>query len=442
MASLPELPAVTSLSKYVTRVLGQNPSKFTLQGTNSYLVHHPHSSRLILIDTTGPSSSASLSPTALETYLSSLRSILVNQQPDKPARHVSDVILTHWHRDHTDALVHVLRSLTSTDNASRQGRGPSPPPPIRVWKFPCASTTTSADETTAWKSEHGRDAALERELTDVPSDVLEAAKADPAGGRIHRLRHGQRFRLAADDVGSSSSQQQTEKDDSAIELEVVHTPGHTSDSICLVLRAIPPPPSSSASDPAAPPLGVFTADTVLGHGTAVFASLSAYLASLTSLISTLSSSSTATDPQHDLSLIPLFPGHGAVVEDGLGKIKEYRAHRLERERQVVLALKKAHTAEGRAHEGGEGGSTLTADELVDQIYGTTIPSSLKPAATHGCLLHLAKLLEEGIVKRHARPRPNSSHAQPVPALPKEGKEGDEHEEVQIPEGWYDGWSIA
>ncbi len=68
--------------------------------------------------------------------------------------------------------------------------------------------------------------------------------------------------------------------------------------------------------------------------------------------------------------------------------------------------------------------------LVQQIYGTTVPESLIPAATHGCLLHLAKLLEEGHVDRV--PASNEKEDATVAV---------EHEEVQIPPGWHDGWVV-
>ncbi|TKA56138.1 hypothetical protein B0A53_01428 [Rhodotorula sp. CCFEE 5036] len=442
MATLPELPAVTSLSKYVTRILGQNPSKFTLQGTNSYLVHHPHSTRMILIDTTGPSSSGPLPAAARSSYLTSLRSLLAERstpqggQGGAPA-HVSDIILTHWHRDHVAALPDVIRALALVQ----------PRIPVRVWKFPCAD---EGEED--WKSERGRDAAIEYELAGLGSTEFVVQPGEGAAGskRIHVLRQGQKFRLESElrdhhrhDDDNDQAAAVSDADVDAIELEVVHTPGHTSDSICLVLRRAALSSSSAAAvdDSAAqtpPPLGVFTADTVLGHGTAVFASLSSYLSSLSRLITSLSSSSSSspaasssssdpnpnTDSQPQLPRIPLFPGHGDVVVDAIAKITEYRAHRLERERQVVQVLERAQRDES---------GPLTADELVDQIYGSTIPSSLKPAATHGCLLHLAKLLEEKIVIRVVDTANNQRSA---------GRAVVEHEEVQIPEGWYDGWSIA
>ncbi|GAA5879855.1 hypothetical protein JCM3774_002261 [Rhodotorula dairenensis] len=435
MASLPELPAVTALSKYVTRILGQNPSKFTLQGTNSYLVHHPHSTRMILIDTTGSSSSGPLPPAALSSYLASLRALLAGPGlgPEE-ASYISDIILTHWHRDHVDALAHVVRTLSR---------------PVKVWKFPCAAA--EHDECGGggeWKWERGRDAALEQELVAAaaaatggfPSSLAEGGSSPlplvlekSETGWIHVLRDGQTFRLEADRNrdqraelpanGDGSGESGTE----AVELEVVHTPGHTSDSICLILRAAEPPSSSSSSGRARAPLGLFTADTVLGHGTAVFASLAAYLSSLSRLVNVLEhpsasmSESTSTSTSAGIP-VPLFPGHGDVVEDGVAKIREYRAHRLERENQVVQALKKAQQ---------DGRGPIRADELVDQIYGSILPVALKPAATHGCLLHLAKLLDEGIVTR-LRSVDGSTNTEAAV----------EHEELQIPEGWHDGWSLS
>lgn len=78
--------------------------------------------------------------------------------------------------------------------------------------------------------------------------------------------------------------------------------------------------------------------------------------------------------------------------------------------------------------------------LVDQIYGSALPAALKPAATHGCLLHLAKLVDERVVARHPRRDRVASGAEVEGEG--EGEVAVEHEELHIPEGWHDGWTLA
>lgn len=351
---------------------------------------------MILIDTTGPSSSGPLPAAALSAYLASLRSVLagperanpevrqesLRDQEGPPAGdreeegrfYISDIILTHWHRDHTEALADVIRTLTSPPTRSQ----------VKVWKFPCADGAE-------WKSERGReDAALEHELAAAagPGSLSAGDATAPGGtevekgeaGWVHVLRDGQVFRLGPDRErgqhpfrnGGGGSDRASEpaavEDAAAVELEVVHTPGHTSDSVCLVLRA--PLLREGGARQHATPLGVFTADTVLGHGTAVFASLASYLSSLSRLVAVLESRATVS-PAPEPNLVPLLPGHGDVVKDGVAKIREYRAHRLERERQVVEALRKASQDER---------GPLSADELS---------SPLPPPSPSLSLLHLS-----------------------------------------------------
>ncbi len=102
-----------------------------------------------------------------------------------------------------------------------------------------------------------------------------------------------------------------------LELLVVATPGHTSDSLSFVL----------AADRA-----VLTGDTVLGRGTTVVAHpdgrLDAYLESLHRLGS-LAADDTVTT---------VLPGHGPVLADAAAAIEGYLAHRAERLEQVRAAL--------------------------------------------------------------------------------------------------------
>jgi glyoxylase-like metal-dependent hydrolase (beta-lactamase superfamily II) len=102
-----------------------------------------------------------------------------------------------------------------------------------------------------------------------------------------------------------------------LEVHVVGTPGHTSDSLSFVL------PQERA---------VLTGDTVLGRGTTVVAHpdgrLGAYLDSLHRL--------RALAEEQELDRV--WPGHGPVIDDALGALDSYLAHRRERLDQVREAL--------------------------------------------------------------------------------------------------------
>jgi len=100
------------------------------------------------------------------------------------------------------------------------------------------------------------------------------------------------------------------------ELRVVATPGHTADSLSLLLAADG---------------GLLTGDTVLGRGTTVIAqdgSLGDYLRTLDEL-------RTLAD---NAALRVLLPGHGPLLADPAGVLDYYIAHRRERLDQVRMAV--------------------------------------------------------------------------------------------------------
>ncbi len=100
------------------------------------------------------------------------------------------------------------------------------------------------------------------------------------------------------------------------ELRVIPTPGHSPDSVSLLL------PADNA---------MLTGDTVLGRGTAVIAgdgSLRDYLASLDRLRALAGSE----------QLTVLLPGHGPLLNDPAGTLDYYLAHRRERLAEVRAAL--------------------------------------------------------------------------------------------------------
>jgi len=145
-------------------------------------------------------------------------------------------------------------------------------------------------------------------------------------------------------------------------LRALHTPGHAPDHLCFVLEE---------------ERSVFTGDNVLGVGTTVIPSetgdLGAYMNSLARL--------QGEDPTS------LYPAHGPVIRDGRAKLKEYIAHRNEREAEILAAV------DGGAHQ---------IAEMVAIIYAA-YPVSLHVAAGQSVGSHLLKLEAEGAVVRNGDP---------------------------------------
>jgi len=102
-----------------------------------------------------------------------------------------------------------------------------------------------------------------------------------------------------------------------LEVQVVATPGHTSDSLSFVV------PADQA---------VLTGDTVLGRGTTVVAhpdgKLGAYLGSLRRL----------RDLAEARDIQAVWPGHGPVLGQALPVLDYYLTHRVERLEQVREAV--------------------------------------------------------------------------------------------------------
>ncbi|KAF2245587.1 putative metallo-beta-lactamase domain protein [Trematosphaeria pertusa] len=112
VARLPVLPDVEQISPRVLRVLGQNAGKFTLQGTNTYIIGT--GSRRLIIDTAQglPEWADLISDTFSERNIS-----------------LSHVLLTHWHGDHTGGIPDLLRMyphLTDTIYKHTPGKWQKP----------------------------------------------------------------------------------------------------------------------------------------------------------------------------------------------------------------------------------------------------------------------------------------------------------------------------
>ncbi|KAF2000454.1 Metallo-hydrolase/oxidoreductase [Amniculicola lignicola CBS 123094] len=256
------LPTIEKLSERVIRVLGGNPNKFTLQGTNTYIVGQ--GPKRILIDT-GEGKPA---------WIASIKSVLSSENIV-----IEKTLLTHWHHDHIKGVPDLLKH---------------------------------SPDTKIHKKDQGDD-----EWQDIDD--------------------GQKFEVE----GAT--------------LRAFHCPGHTTDHMAFILEE---------ED------AMFTADNVLGQGTAVFEDLATYMSSLSSM-------STAFKGR-------AYPGHGPVIEDGPAKVLEYIKHRQLRERQVIDVLK------------GEKKGGWTSMDIVKVIY-KGYPENLWEPAERGILQILVKLEDEGTV---------------------------------------------
>lgn len=181
--------------------------------------------------------------------------------------------------------------------------------------------------------------AIEEGLKGQSADLPEGSSRDSYAFEIDgALEDGDRIRVAD------------------LELEVVHTPGHSPGHICLYLKEE----------------GIlFTGDHIVGISTVTVAppngDMIDYLSSLQKLLK--------------YPAERLFPAHGPIMEDAHGKIREYYEHRLERERQIVRVLQ----------EGGE----MTPRQLMMKIYAVELDERFYEVAEKQILGHLAKLEKEG-----------------------------------------------
>jgi glyoxylase-like metal-dependent hydrolase (beta-lactamase superfamily II) len=146
-----------------------------------------------------------------------------------------------------------------------------------------------------------------------------------------------------------------------LNVTALYTPGHSGDHLAFWL----------AEDRV-----VFTGDLVLGKGSSMVTypegNVAAYLRSLDRLI--------------ELEPRMLFPGHWDPVKDAVAKLEEYKAHRLEREAQVLAEVRR-----------GPG----TARELTRRVYGPEVGEDLLVAAEMTTRAHLQKLVDEDRVRMSA-----------------------------------------
>ena len=162
-------------------------------------------------------------------------------------------------------------------------------------------------------------------------------------------------------------------------LEVLHTPGHSTDSCCYLLHS----EASNGMGPTPPVL--FAGDHMFGGSTVSVSppdgDMTSYFKSLRRVL--------------ELDPVPTFiaPGHGQVISDARGTIEYYIAHRLGRETEVMEALRDARRARPA--------------DLVPIIYGDELAEGLFRGARSNVWAHLRKLGDESVVASEDREDPDA-----------------------------------
>jgi glyoxylase-like metal-dependent hydrolase (beta-lactamase superfamily II) len=149
-------------------------------------------------------------------------------------------------------------------------------------------------------------------------------------------------------------------------LEALATPGHASNHVCYVLR------EENA---------LFTGDHIMGWSTTVISppdgDMTDYYASL--------------DKAAARGFATLWPTHGPPVTEVAPFLAAYKAHRLDRERQIMEQL---------------AAGPRRIREMIPVMYAAVDPR-LHPAASHSVLAHMIHLTREGVVASDGAPGPDS-----------------------------------
>lgn len=136
-----------------------------------------------------------------------------------------------------------------------------------------------------------------------------------------------------------------------VDLVAVHTPGHSEDHLCLRLGST-----------------LFTGDHIMGGSSVMVEDVAAYLGSLERLAA--------------FDLTRLYPGHGPEIDSPRQVISWYIAHRLQREGEILAAVRAGATSVG---------------EVVEVVYREVDPS-LHPLAARSVDAHLRKLAADGVIR--------------------------------------------
>lgn len=300
----------------IRRIVARNPSNFTFTGTGTYIIGD--STDVAVIDP-GPD---------LPEHRSALESALAGHR-------VTAILVTHCHSDHV-GLASWLREHTGA--------------PTVAWK-PHGNVGPLDNEADVKVMEELKPPPKTEEQIQAEREIARAAGLDPDNLQTHETidtDFDPDVRVEDGDVAARAD---------GWTLTAVHTPGHTSNHMCVALE------EESA---------LFTGDHIMGWSTTVVSppdgDMRDYMMSLRKVL--------------DRRDVALWPTHGAHVSDPQPFLQAYLDHRLARESQVLSAISDGVT---------------TVAPMVRRMYAAVIPELHIPAA-RSVLAHLIHLVDEGRLK--------------------------------------------
>lgn len=348
----PPQPNIERLSDRVFNILAHNPSAYTLNGTNCYLVGTGE--KRILIDTGEwgrgqPEFLADLSKCMSEVGCTGLQMILI----------------THMHGDHFGGVEGLQEKFGPCPV------GMLPVPEYQISLFTIKNIKSRGLEEVIQngpkldyskpggpKSWEELKMAWEESMPPWPDEDLSwdwagRSKMELQRDYFYMIKHAEFYEKWDQSIIPSVKLEdgQVIKTDGAT-LRVMATPGHAENHATFVLEE---------------ERALFSGDHVLGFGTTVLSDLSDYMSSLRMMQAYVSSN------QPEYAGV-LYPGHGPHIKDGLDLLTRYVVHREARENQIFDFLKE---------QAGEGeylaGKLPTAFTIAQALYTHTEEKKLNYA---------------------------------------------------------------